>query len=199
MKKLFTLFLAAFTLAFAARAAVSYWAAAETAAATGDTTGGSASGAYSGYYCTVETAEALFGASSINAVTAYLVANYWSGRGAIESEIGSSVGAGSSGVMTSTGYSHGQYTFASIYGDALAENDYLALIFFDNGLEQYIRVMANDPDDITFGNAMFSDNELVSSGAVGAWAKRAGMIPEPTASTLLLFGLAALALRRRRA
>jgi len=178
-----------------------YWAAAYTTAADADESGGNESVNYSGYYCTLATAETLFGkdVNTVAAVTDYLSANYDAGLAKIAAESAKyEGGAGAAGRMGIVDYVNGQYGLKANYGDALSVgSEYLAMLFYDNGVDRQVRVMQNDTYDIQRGRATFSDDELASdrAAASGAWTTA---VPEPTGGALVLLGLAALALRRRR-
>jgi len=197
---LFTSSLLLLTFSFAPQvhAAPSYWAAAYTDAAKADKSGGAALTSYSGYYCTVETATALFGGNTVDYVTAYFANNYASGVSALKTESAKYPGAGPAGALglSLVEYDHGQYALNSTYGDSLASfgSAYLAVLLYSTGDAKEFRVMSGDATELANGNAYFNDDGFSSSGTAGAWTT----VPEPTSGLLVLLGLAGMALKRRR-
>jgi len=199
MSKFLIVSLFSFTVCFVAQATPSYWVAAESAAATGDTSGGTAASSYSGYYCTAATAATLFGgASDIDTVTTYLVGNFGLAQALLQTESAKyKGGAGAAGQLRDVSYANGQYEFATTYGDALVGSAYLAMLFYQNGDDQQVRVMMNDVSgyDMTQGNVAFNDRSGATSGTFGDWT---AAVPEPTSALLLILGMAGLALKRKR-
>jgi len=208
MSKFISVSLSALALAIAplAQATPTYWAAAESTAAKGDKSEGANIGSYSGYYCTVETAAKLFGvAGTVESITKYLVGHYAAGQLALTKSVTDKgktaeiVTATQAAQLTSTGFVDGRYGFEVKYTVSLATigSEYLAMLFYDNGKDHQFRVMVNDPDDVAGGNALFTDDAIASEFSAknsGAWTAA----PEPTSGLLLLLGMAALALKRKR-
>jgi len=175
-----------------------HWAAAYTKAAKADTSGGAQEGYYSGYYCTAETAQALFGVQTVADVTAYFVDNFDKGVQQLKDESAKyGTGAGAAGELgrSLSGYDHGQYVLNTTYGDSLAAfgSAYLAVLIYDNDAIQEVRVMSSGVMELANGNAYFSDADPTTICTFGAWTT----VPEPTSGLLMLLGMAGLALRRR--
>jgi len=190
-----------FILAFYfAHAVPNYWAAAYTEAYSGDTSSGADVGMYTGYYCTIESAQTMFGGNNdVDSVTSYLATHYADGLAALKANASVDMGSAPVGQLTVRDYENGQYGLKATYGDPLVGSEFLAVLFYDadsSGTAAY-RVMANDSETMqSLGCALFSDQALASGGKVGAWT---GAVPEPTSGLLFLLGLAGLALRRKRA
>lgn len=180
----------------------SYWLAAYTQAYPDTTPSSSEVGKYVGYYCTVEAAQRLFGgAGSYSAVANYLANNYSAALASILTEItapGYVANAKADvGQLSTRDFVDGQYGLKVTYGDPLIGSTYLALLFYDVEDTQGFRVMENDPWTMAeYGSAYFSDDKLASTGHSTDWQQAS--VPEPTSAMLLLFGVAGLALKRKR-
>jgi len=179
----------------------SYWLAAYTEAYTDKELSKGEMGKYEAYYCTVAAAQSMFGASTVDGVTAYLsesTANYLDGYGAItkaisDSPVASKGGSAEVGTLANAAIVKDQYEFKSTYGDPLVGSAYLAVLFYDKDGTKGFRVLENDPASIAQGGALFSDKALASDGQAGPWTA----VPEPTGGLLLLLGAAGLALKRK--
>jgi len=205
MKKILVLTAIAVAAGFAQADTTVYWAAMESVAANGDTSAGTASlNSYSAYFCTADYAATLFGgAKTVDSVTSYLAGNYDTALSALQTSAASGpaaevVTANKAAKLTGTAYANDSYYFRATYGSSLATigSEYLAMLFYDNGSDREIRVMANSPSgiDMQSGNALFSDNPLSGGGTAGSWTAA----PEPTSGMLLLCGFALMALKRKR-
>jgi len=189
MKRIVLLFLSAL-LTGVLRAELS-WAAAYTMAYEKDVSPGSSHvSLYSAYYCSAAKSAELFGgAATVADVTKYLAANFAEGKSAISGTEGTA--------LVVEQYLVGQYEFRrNLSGPLDISTDYLAVIFYENGIDTAIRVMGQDSGELAdYGNALFNDNPAASDGPVGAWTKA---VPEPTSGLLLFVGLGFLVLCRRK-
>jgi len=182
----------------AAWAIPTYWAAAHTIAATVggelmDTSAGANVSSYSGYYCTVETAQKLLGTTTADVydMTDLVAGSFEASQAALKE--------GATALNTRY-YEEGQYILKMAYSSPLTEVGYLALLFYENGEDRAVRVMASDSYMLAEeGSALFDDDMLdasvMSDGKNAPWT---AAVPEPTSGLLVLFGIAGLALRRKR-
>ena len=141
---------------------------------------------YTAYLCTVAAAETYFGGkSTYGEITDYLsesIGNYRSGMKALQ--------AGST-KLAAYGYDEGEYSFSAYFQPGSLAGDYIAVLAYVGG---------EDESDMfrVFSGSVRNDRLLMDpaagAGAAGAWT----VAPEPSSGLLLLFGVAGLALRRRR-
>jgi len=139
-------------------------------------------GNYTAYYCTVAAAEEIFGSSERTAIESYMIAQHAKGGPALAEK--------ATLVDQSGYYAAGQYTFIEYMADAVAQGDYVAILFW--GTDAF-RVFGSDNAVWDAGTLTFDDEG--AAGTVGSWR----IIPEPTSGLLMLLGLAGLALKRKRA
>jgi len=194
----FSLFTFAFYFAPQAHATPSYWVAAYTEAYSGDASvGDQGVDNYTGYYCTVKSAQDMFGEGvyDVDTATSYFSTHYADGLTALKANASVDGGVSGVGQLTVRDFENGQYGLKATYGDSLVGSEFLAVLFYDADSDNAaFRVMANDPETMqSLGSALFSDKALASVGDVGPWTA----VPEPTSALLLLLGVAGLALKRK--
>lgn len=133
---------------------------------------------YSAYLFTLGQAETYLGGQNVEAITAYLAAN---GLDALS--------AGDT--MTRYGFDEGVYMFTEYFqpGTLEVEDPYFAVVAFAGEAGDMFRVFKTsvNADTLVFDPAH-------GGGSAGAWTA----VPEPTSALLMLFGVAGLALKRRR-
>lgn len=184
MKKLMIMLVG--VMAMATSYAAATWAYLDTIGANNEVTSDIAN--YSAYYCTASTAGSIFsGASTQEAITSYLAANY------IDYSAG--IAGMTAMIPYGEGFDDGVYTFVPPVQGGLTDGSYIAVVAYLGEGGDKFRVFESSVD--TDGNLSF-DPEIgpqYDGGTASAWT--AAAIPEPTTSILMLFGLACLALRRR--
>ena len=185
MKKLITLCSAALT-AVSVFADLSF-ACVTTEGANGDTSNDFTP--YTAYLCTVAAAESYFGGNTTYAgITSYLKdsANFADGVAKISA----------GGIeLSEYEYDYGEYSFSQYFNLGELSGDYIALVTYANGGDDYFRVFANATSD----GSVVLDPTVDGGGSAGAWTPvgAPSPCPELTSGLLLLLGCAGLALRRR--
>lgn len=177
MKQFLLSLLLAFAFTLLAPAAPVSWAALETTAYTADASGGANKAQYSAYYCTYADAILLFGGTSVNAIEAYVKANFAEAQGRATT-------------FDSVSYSDGEYHILDYVNAAFVSSDYVGYALY--GSEGY-RAYGAGSAVLTPGSQLVFNADTAEDGSVGIWSA----VPEPTGGLLLLFGLAGLALRRK--
>ena len=166
--------------------AAPYYAEVTTDGVEGDT--GSYASCYTAYLCTATDAVGYFGGqSSVEGITGWLAEsgdNYTIGMTAIR--------GGTDTAMAYYGFYRDAYSFTWDDKTALS-GDYIAVVAYANGDDNQFRVFGNIADV----DGTVTMDAVGGVGQAGAWT--AATVPEPTSGLLLLFGVAGLALRRRRA
>jgi len=124
---------------------------------------------------------------TVGGVTAYIANNFTASRTAL----------GNAEAATALPQSYwdtfgGQYVFKDNFLSGTALGDYLAVVLYENGVDQAVRIFGNA--DWT-GDSVAFDSQ--AGGMVGGWTA-AAIVPEPTSGLMLLLGLAGLALKRKR-
>ena len=178
MKKLLILAVAA--MAISSAYSITTWSLINTTGPSTDLSGGDFTG-YAAYLWKTSDAESyLGGGTTVTEITDYLALNgvdYDSLKGGM--------------ALDPYGYDDNEYSFSKYFGiGSLTEGDgYLALVTYldEQGVEMF-RVMQNTIG--TDGNLRINNNQG------GEWTTA---VPEPTSGLLMLFGLAGLALKRKRA
>lgn len=180
MKKLMILVVAA--MAMTTVYSMPTWALVNTDKATTDVTGDIAS--YSAYLWKLsEASKYLGGKADIGEITDYLTKS-----GVDYDNLKASTAA-----MGEYGVDDGELSFSKYFneGSLISGDDYLALVTYLDGQEgemfQVIRNAVDGYGELTLDSSV--------AGAAGGWAQA---VPEPTSAMLLLFGLAGLALKRKR-
>lgn len=142
---------------------------------------------YSAYLCTKEAAATYFGGNTgVDTIGAWLAeetgANFWDSVQQLK--------AADAG-MKYYGVDEGEFSFTKYFQNPL-EGDNIALLSYldPESSDVMYRVFANAAD-----GGLLEMNDK-GAGTAGAWMTTA--VPEPTSGLLLLFGLAGLALRRKR-
>ena len=159
-----------------------------TIGANGDESGDFAP--YTAYLCTVAAAESYFSGNTTYAgITSYLKdsANFADGVSQIAT----------GGILLETyEYDLGEYSFIKQFGPGELLGNYIALVTYANGGDDYFRVFESS---VSGGSVVFDPE--IGAGSAGAWTpvSTPSPTPEPTGGLLLLLGAAGLALRRRRA
>lgn len=138
-------------------------------------------GKYTAYYCTAQTAEQMFGTSTLAGIENYMLVNHAEGSAALAKN--------ATKVDQQGYYEANQYTFIEYMAASVAQDDYVAVLFW--GTEAF-RVFGTDNAVWDAGTLTFDD--AGAAGTVGDWK----IIPEPTSGMLLLLGFAALSLKRKR-
>lgn len=136
---------------------------------------------YSGYFCTIDTANSLFGGSSVEKIQEYITYHY--------STTAAGTKAFSDPYFTDESYTLDRYD-GTVYNSA----DYVAVAFYG---DHQFRVYGEGSAQLVDGSLVFDDMSA-TAGTVGEWTQASYVIPEPSSGLLLLFGWAALGLRRRR-
>ena len=185
MKKLVIMVVAA--MAMATSYAMPTWALLDTKGALGEN---EATTGYSAYLCTKDAAANLFGgASDYNTITAYLTEYY----------VDFSQGITGMDKMDvyGDGFDAGIYSFSKYFQEgSLGDDSYIAIVAYLGESGNQFRVF----ESAVSGGTIYFDpdaGEGQTTGMAGDWTVAA--IPEPTSGLLMLFGLAGLALKRRKA
>ncbi len=184
MKKL--MIMAVAVMAMATSYAATTWAYLDTVGVNNETTSDVAN--YSAYYCTAGVAASIFGgASSQEAISNYLAANYVDYRAGIDRM--------DTMIPYGEGFDDGVYTFVPrMQGGSMTSGDsYIAIVAYLGDGGDKFRVFESSV--IEDGSLTFDPTIGSEGGTAGSWT--AAAIPEPTTGVLMLFGLACLALRRR--
>ena len=184
MKKLMIMVVAA--MAMATGYSMPSWALLDTTGVNSETTPQFSN--YSAYLCSATTAGSLFGgATEYDTSTDYLAANY----------IDYSAGMDAMDVY-GDGFDAGIYSFSKYFREgSLTDGDsYIAIVAYLSDSGNQFRVFETQVND---GSLIFDPTLGVETigGMAGDWTVAA--IPEPTSGLLMLFGLAGLALKRRKA
>ena len=142
---------------------------------------------YTAYLCTVAAAETYFGGkTTYGEITDYLsesARHYTSGMQALQ--------AGGT-KLAAYGYDEGEYSFSAYFQPGSLVGDYIAVLAYAGG--------ENESDMFrVFSGSVRNDRLLIDpaagTGTASVWTEA---VPEPSSGLLLLFGVAGLALRRRR-
>jgi len=164
------------------------WAAVYSGKANGDTSPSLAKiGYYAAYYLPVAAATDVFHSTELTAVTDFIRANFATAKVGVETS-GTALTAGDYSAL------EGQYGFAKYDKTPVAADEYLAVIFYENGTDREFRVFGKDSATWIEGLLVFDDTE--KTAYVGDWTTAS--VPEPTGTVLILLGLAGLALKRKR-
>lgn len=154
------------------------WALLDTEGCGGETSGVFAN--YSAYLCDVGN----YSDKDVEEITAFLAESRVDYDALIESGM----------AMEQYGYRKGVYSFDRYFQNPLTVgSQYLALITYGaRSNDEQFRVFSGTVDE--FGSISFSSAS--GDGTAGKWT--AAAVPEPTNGLLLLFGIAGLALKRKR-
>lgn len=178
MKKLLILAVAAMTISSAY--SITTWSLINTTGPAADSSAGDFTGYAAYLWKTSDAASYLGDATDPTAITDYLASN------GVNYDLLKEGGT----ALDPYAYDEGEYSFSKYFtpGSLIAGDSYLALVTYLDGQggEQF-RVMQN---------TVSSDgNLLINNADGGAWTTA---VPEPTSAMLMLFGLAGLALKRKR-
>jgi len=136
---------------------------------------------YSGYFCTVETAKALFGGASVAEIEAYVTYHY------SKTEAGTLA-------LGDPYFCDDSYTLDRYDGTVYNSADWIALAFYG---DHQFRVYGEGSAQLVDGSLVF-DDASAPAGTVGDWKQASYFIPEPSCALLMLVGAGWLMLRRRR-
>lgn len=186
MKKLMIMMVG--VMAMASSYAAATWAYLDTVGVNDEET--SAIANYSAYCCTATTAGSIFdGASTQETIASYLAANYVDYSTAFDGM--------NEMIPYGEGFDDGIYTFVPpVQGAQMTSGaSYIAIVAYLSDGGDKFRVFQSTVD--TDGNLTFDPTKSdYNGGTASDWT--AAAIPEPTSALLMLFGLAGLALKRRR-
>jgi len=168
------------------------WVAVNTAAYQKDAApSDSNAGRYMAYYCTAEAAFDLFGSTAVDVVTGNVASDFAGGKAKLS---GAKSGVG----LLSQPYYDTldlQYVFKENYLPGTTTDACLAIVLYSSGSDQAVRVLGNLTAS---GDNCVFDDTVGDAAKIGSWTAAAN-VPEPTSGLLALLGLAALALKRKRA
>ena len=178
MKKILILAVAAMTMSSAY--SITTWSLINTTGPSEDSSAGDFTGYAAYLWKTSDAVAYLGGATDLTAITDYLALK------------GVDYDALKKGGMALDPYDYdeGEYSFSKYFtpGSLAADDSYLALVTYLDGQEgEMFRVMQSEVS--ADGNLRINNNQG------GEWTTA---VPEPTSAMLLLFGLAGLALKRKR-